>query len=336
MKVLLRFSVILLFGCMASEGLQARLVDLVIIGAGPAGLQAALYGAGAVSTLVIAGDEPGGQLMRSGCVENVLGAASRSGYDFMTAALDQVKAKGAEILNDYVEHVDFSVRPFRLETRENEIIEARAVIIATGSSSRKLGVPGESTYWGRGVATCATCDGPFYSNKHVAVIGGGDTAVDEAIQLLRYADKVTFVVRAPQMRAQKFMRDKLDAFPGRVDIIYTSEVKEILGNGSHVTGLQLKDLSNNECSTLAVDGVFLAVGHMPNSYLFKSALELDHNGYIVVKGRTQTTSIPGVFAAGEIVDPWFKQACIEMGSGGQAALEAVDFIRYGVIRNQAG
>lgn len=303
-------------------------VPLVIIGSGPAGLSAALYGARAkVKTLVITGSEPGGQLMGSGEVENWPGIQRKSGAEIMDGLFEQTESLGVEFLYDSIESVDFSQTPFMLKTLESGSIKAQAVIIATGSHPRKLHIPGESLYWGSGVSSCAVCDCFLYEGKKVAIVGGGDSAVEEALHLMPYAKKITIFVRKPHMRAAACMQDKLLLYPDKVEVVYTTEVQEVLGDGTVVTGLRVKNNRTQQESVFPVDGLFLAIGHLPCTELFKKHLDLASDQYICLTQRTQSTQIPGIFVAGDVADNRFRQAGVAAGTGIQAALEALEFLR---------
>jgi thioredoxin reductase (NADPH) len=307
-----------------------NLYDVIVIGAGPAGWSAAMEAARArVSVLVISGPIDGGQLSASHCVENIPAIKAQSGFAIMQDLREQALSAGANVLTDTVTAVDFSAKPLVIQPSQNGAFKAKAVIIATGSTSKKLDVQGEERFWGYGVSTCAVCDCFLYRDKQVVVVGGGDSAVDEALQLVEYASKITILVRNEAMRASNWMQEKLTKYADKITILYQVQVEEICGTDDlGVTGVQLKDIGTGIGSFLPVDGVFLAIGHEPNSHLFADWLPLDKYGYITLSTRSQATVIPGVFVAGDIADPIFKKAYIAMSTGGQAALEAVHFIRY--------
>jgi thioredoxin reductase (NADPH) len=301
---------------------KQNVYPMVIIGSGPAGLSAGLYGARAKKkTLVIEGSKPGGLLTETSYVENWPGFKAILGKDLMKELKEQAAHFGASYLEDTVEKVDFSKWPYEIYTEDGKIIYALTIIIATGASPSYLNIPGEKEFWGKGVTTCAICDAPFYANKNVVVIGGGDSSIAEAIQLAAYADKITILVRKDKMRAAPTNQELLAGYP-KVSVIYNIEPKEILGNEKHVTGIKLYNNKTKETSIMATDGVFLAIGHKPNTKLFQNSVKLDSNGYVIVEGRTQATSIPGVYAAGDVEDHRYRQAGIASGSGIKAALDA--------------
>ncbi|GMU19146.1 MAG: bifunctional thioredoxin reductase/thioredoxin [Candidatus Babeliales bacterium] len=301
---------------------KKNVYPMVVIGSGPAGLSAGLYGARAKKkTLVIEGMKPGGLLTETSYVENWPGFKAILGKDLMNELKAQAAYFGASFLEDTVERVDFSQWPFVIYTDDGKIIYALTVIIATGASPSPLNIPGEKEFWGKGVTTCAICDAPFYANKNVVIIGGGDSAIAEAIQLSAYADKITILVRKDKMRAAPTNQELLKGYP-KVSIMYNIEPKEILGDEKHVTGIKIYNNKTKETSIMPIDGVFLAIGHKPNTGLFKGSVKLDSNGYIIVEGRTQATSIPGVYAAGDVEDHRYRQAGIAAGSGIKAALDA--------------
>lgn len=301
---------------------KKNVYSIVIIGSGPAGSAAGVYGARAKKkTLVIEGNTPGGLLTETSYVENWPGFKAILGKDLMKELKEQAMHFGAQFLQDTVEKVDFSQWPYEIYTDDGKIIYALTVIIATGASPSPLNIPGEKEFWGKGVTTCAICDAPFYANKNVVVIGGGDSSIAEAIQLSPYADKVTILVRKDKMRAAPTNQELLLGHP-KVSVMYNIEPKEILGNEKHVTGIKIHNNKTKETSVMPIDGVFLAIGHKPNTKLFKDAVKLDSNGYVIVEGRTQVTSIPGVDAAGDVEDHRYRQAGIAAGSGIKAALDA--------------
>lgn len=305
---------------------KQNVFPIVIIGSGPAGLTAGLYGARAKKkTLIIEGTKPGGLLTETSYVENWPGFKAILGKDLMTGIREQVERLGASFIDDSVEKVDFSRWPFAITTDDGKIIYALTVIIATGASPSPLNIPGEKEYWGKGVTTCAICDAPFYNGKEVVVIGGGDSAVAEAIQLAAYAKKITILVRKDKMRAAAASQDLLLGYK-HISVLYNVEPQEILGDKAHVTALKLYNNKTKETFEMPIDGVFLAIGHKPNTGLFKGAVELDKNGYIVLKNHTMATSVPGVFAAGDVEDHRYRQAIVSAGHGSCAALDADAFL----------
>lgn len=296
--------------------------DLVILGSGPAGLTAAIYAARAnLHPLVLEGSQPGGQLMLTTEVENYPGFAEPIlGPELMQQMRRQAERVGAEFVPEDAVAVDFGTRPFRIQAGNGEVYEARAVIVATGARARMLGLPSESQYLGRGVSTCATCDGFFFRGKRVVVVGGGDTAMEEALYLANLAESVRVVHRRDQLRASRILQDRAFRNP-RIEFVWNHVVEEILGEDSRVTGVRLRHTQTGEVRELATDGVFVAIGHVPNTDLFRGQLELDTAGYVVLK-RGMMTSVEGVFAAGDVHDHTYRQAVTAAGYGCQAAIEA--------------
>jgi len=303
-----------------------RKEKVIIIGSGPAGLTAALYTARAnLKPLVIEGLEAGGQLMMTTLVENWPGHQNGViGPDLMAEMRAQAIRFGAEIVQGNVEDVALSRRPFTVRTSDAEH-HARSLIIATGASARLLGLPSERALIGHGVSTCATCDGFFFRGKPIAVIGGGDSAMEEAIFLTKFASQVTVVHRRSTLRASKIMQDKAFANP-KIVFEWNSEVVDVLDAGKgHVNGMVLLNTLTGERKTIAVDGVFVAIGHTPNTALFQGALEMDANGYLQTHDGTRT-NIPGVFAAGDVQDHIYRQAITAAGSGCMAAIDAEKYL----------
>jgi len=292
--------------------------NVIIVGGGPAGYTAAIYAARAnLSPLVLAGYSAGGQLMTTTEVENFPGFPDGvQGPDLMINMQKQAERFGAEILYKDVTKVNLKTHPFEV-TFEETVATADSVIIATGAAPRKLGIPSESNLWGRGVTSCATCDGAFFKGKEVAVSGGGDSAMEEANFLTRFASKVTIVHRREELRASKIMADRARKNP-KIAWQLGKVIEEVTGNGK-VQGLRLKDTKTGALSDIKVDGLFLAIGHIPNSALFKDQVKTDPEGYILVDPKMQT-SLPGVFACGDVVDRTFRQAVTAAGSGCAAAI----------------
>ena len=302
---------------------MSELRDVIIIGGGPAGYTAALYTARAnLRPLVLEGFNWGGQLMITSDVENYPGYADGvMGPTMMADFRRQAERFGAEFVTDDVTRVDFSERPFRVYVGENEH-RADSVIVATGASARQLGLPSEQTLQGRGVSYCATCDGAFFREKVVVVVGGGDSAMEEATFLTRFASKVVIVHRRDEFRASPIMVDRAQENP-KVEFVLNAEVDEVLGEGNgHVTGLRLRDTATGETTEIAADGLFVAVGHDPTTSLFLDWLDHDEAGYLVTEPRSTYTNIPGVFAAGDVQDHVYRQAVTAAGSGTMAALDA--------------
>lgn len=308
-----------------------RHIELLIIGSGPAGYTAAIYGARAgLNPVIITGLEVGGQLTTTTEVDNFPALLGIHGTELVQKMREHAEHFGTELIYDRIQSVDFQSYPFVLHG-EQESYTAEAVIIATGASAKYLGLPSESTFKGKGVSACATCDGFFYRNQDVAVVGGGNTAVEEALYLANIAKTVTLIHRRDSFRAEKIMVDKLmqRVAEGKIILKLNAEVEEVLGDERGVNGVRIQSALGNE--TLAVAGLFIAIGHSPNSAPFQSALELD-NGYIKVQGGHQgnvtQTNIAGVFAAGDVTDQIYRQAITSAGSGCQAALDAERFITH--------
>jgi thioredoxin reductase (NADPH) len=300
--------------------------NVVIIGSGPAGLTAALYTARAnLNPLVIEGVEAGGQLMLTTMVENFPGRRDGiMGPDLMAEMRAQAEKFGTEIMQGNVASVGLGDFPFVVKTTEAEY-RARTLIIATGASARLLGLPSERTLMGHGVSTCATCDGYFFRGHDIAVVGGGDSAMEEAVFLTRFADKVTVVHRRDTLRASKIMQDKARANP-KIAWALDSEVEEIKDGGKgEVTGMVLRNNKTHEKTEIPVSGVFVAIGHTPNTTLFRGQLEMDQNGYLMTHDGAKT-SVPGVFACGDVQDHIYRQAITAAGSGCMAALDAEHYI----------
>jgi thioredoxin reductase (NADPH) len=300
--------------------------NVIVIGSGPAGLTAALYTARAnLQPLVIEGVEAGGQLMLTTLVENWPGAKDGiMGPDLMAEMRAQAERFGATLIQSHVTAVDLCRQPFKVRTDETEY-ESRTVIIATGASARLLGLPSERKLMGRGVSTCATCDGYFFRNQEIAVVGGGDTAMEEAIYLTRFATKVILVHRRDSLRASKIMQEKARSNP-KIEWRLNSEVDEIKDTGrGEVTSMVLRDVTTGAKSDVTVSGVFVAIGHTPNTSLFKGQLELNANGYLLTHDGAKT-SLPGVFACGDVQDHVYRQAITAAGSGCMAAIDAERYL----------
>jgi thioredoxin reductase (NADPH) len=298
---------------------------LLIIGAGPAGYTAAIYAArAALEPVLVAGLQPGGQLMITTDVENYPGFAEViQGPFLMEQMAAQAAHVGTRIIHDLVASVDFSARPFRCVLDSGQVWLADSVIVATGAQARWLGLESEQRLQGAGVSACATCDGFFYRGKRVAVIGGGNTAVEEALYLTHHASHVTLIHRRDSLRAERILQQRLFAHP-KISVVWDSRVAEITAAGTPPTvdGVRLIDVKSGAESTLAVDGVFVAIGHSPTTALFAGQIEMDAEGYVVTVPGSTRTSVPGVFAAGDVQDKVFRQAVTAAGTGCMAALEA--------------
>ena len=303
--------------------------DVVVIGSGPAGLTAALYTARAnLAPIVIEGTSAGGQLMLTTMVENWPGYRDGiMGPDLITELRAQAQRFGAEITSGHVARVDLAARPFRVELSDGPTYTAKALIIATGASAKLIGLPSERRLMGRGVTTCATCDGFFYRGRPVAVVGGGDTAIEEAIFLTRFASSVTVIHRRDTLRASKIMQEKAFAHP-KISFAWNKVVDEVIGEAEgKVTGLRLRDTITSATSELAIDGLFVAIGHTPNTELFSGVLDTDENGYLVTHHGSHT-NIPGVLACGDVQDHVYRQAITAAGSGCMAAIDAERFLEH--------
>jgi len=331
------FMVAFFSGCFSKKNHEERHFDLsvalqvdnvvpvAIIGSGPAGLSAALYIARAgMKAFLFGGPTPCGQLTQTTFIENWPGREKVLGIDLMHDIKNQAEFFGACIINDTITYADFSTWPFTMRTEEGREFRALSVILGTGAYPKRLSVPGEKKFWGKGVTTCAVCDAPFFLKKNVVVVGGGDSAAEQVFELAPYANKVTVLVRGNEMRAAKIVYKRLLAYEN-VEIQYNKEVKAIHGD----TAVESIDVYDNKTKTTEnrrIDGVFLAIGHVPNTELFKKDLDVDDFGYLKMKGRSQQTSMPGVFAAGEIQDSQYRQAAVASGEGIKAALDATSFL----------
>ena len=298
---------------------MAKVYDVIIIGSGPSGYTAAIYAARAnLSVLMFQGYQVGGQLMLTSDVENYPGFEEGIlGPPMMEKFEMQARRFGTEMIPEDVSAVDFSERPFKVTADSGEYA-ARTIIISTGASAKWLGLPSEERLQGRGVSACATCDGFFFRNKDVVVVGGGDTALEEATFLTRYASHVTLVHRRDTLRASKIMQDRAFKNP-KISLIWDTEVVEVLGDNA-VTGLRLRNVKNGEEYILPTQGLFLAIGHEPNTGLFKGVIDMDGKGYITPVEYTMT-NIPGVFAAGDVTDHRYRQAVTAAGDGCRAAID---------------
>jgi thioredoxin reductase (NADPH) len=309
-----------------AESVHAK---VLILGSGPAGLTAAIYAARAMlEPVLVHGIQPGGQLTITTDVENYPGFADViQGPWLMEQMTAQAEHVGTRIVHDTIVKADLARRPFRLEGDGGTLYTADALIIATGAQARWLGLPTEDKFKGFGVSACATCDGFFFRGKEVVIVGGGNTAVEEALFLTNFATKVTLVHRRDSLRAEKMLQQKLFAHP-KIKVIWDAVLEEILGadDPRGVTGVRFKNLKSGAVETLKTDGVFIAIGHVPQTALFKGQLKMDSEGYILTEPDSTKTSIPGVFAAGDVKDKIFRQAVTAAGLGCMAALEAEKFL----------
>lgn len=303
---------------------------VLIIGSGPAGYTAAVYAArAALKPVLVQGIQPGGQLTVTTDVENWPGEVSIMGPDLMAKMAAQAEHVGVEIVSDYIQSVDLSRRPFLAVGDSGARYQGDTLVIATGAQARWLWIPSEEKFRGFGVSACATCDGFFYRGKTVAVVGGGNTAVEEALFLTNFASKVYLIHRRDELRADKVNQSRLFANP-KIEPVWNATVDEVLGTEAPlgVTGVRLRDTKTGEAKELAIDGLFIAIGHDPATALFKGQLKMDEDGYIVTAPDSTATSVPGVFAAGDVKDKTYRQAVTAAGMGCMAALEAERFLAH--------
>lgn len=320
---------------------EENVVSVAIIGSGPAGLSAALYVARAgMKAFVFAGPMPCGQLTQTTYIENWPGSEKIMGPELMNDMKKQVVSFGATIIHDTVTNIDFSKWPFSLKTEEGRSFKAMSIILATGATPKTLGIPGEQEFFGKGVTTCAVCDAFFFKNKEVVIAGGGDSAAEMVFELAPYVKKVTMLVRKGSMKAAAAIQKRVFECPNAV-VEYHKDLVAIYGsakecqtheentcgcNSSEVCAIDVYDNETKKTERRPIDGVFLSIGHDPNNKLIKGSIDLDEHGCMVMQGRTQQSSIPGVFAAGEIQDPLYRQAIVAAGEGAKAALDAISFL----------
>ena len=304
---------------------------VLILGSGPAGYTAAIYAARAMlKPILVYGSQPGGQLSTTTDVENFPGFSKViQGPWLMDEMKGQAEAVGTEMIQDHINKVDFSKKPFTATGDSGQVYTADSFIISTGAQARWLNLKSEQEFKGFGVSSCATCDGFFFKEKEVAVVGGGNAAVEEAIFLTKFATKVTLIHRRDELRAEKLLQEKLKANK-KIEIIWDSAVDEVLGdtNPKGVTGIKIKNLKTNKITELKVHGLFIAIGHDPATSLFKDQLDMDKDGYLITKSDSTETNIPGIFAAGDVKDKKFRQAVTAAGMGCMSALEAEKHLSY--------
>ncbi len=303
--------------------------NMVIIGSGPAGLTAAVYAARAnLQPMLIEGKEPGGQLTLTTLVENYPGFPEGiMGPKLMEDMRKQAEHFGAEIVNGYVHAVKLQEKPFRVCYGDQEV-EAKTVVISTGSSAKLIGIKSELELMGHGVSTCATCDGFFFRGKEIAVVGGGDSAMEEATFLTKFATRVSLIHRRDTLRASKIMQERAVANP-KIQFVWNTAVEEVLGDkATGVKGLRLRNIKTEDTSVLNVDGLFVAIGHNPNTEIFRGQIDLDERGYIKTQPSSTRTNIPGVFACGDVQDPVFRQAITAAGTGCMSAIEAERWLEH--------
>lgn len=300
---------------------------LIIIGSGPAGFTAGIYaGRANIDTVIFEGNQPGGQLTTTTEVENYPGFPDGiTGPELMELFRKQAHKFGAKSIYEHIVKVDFSTRPFKMWSDRDKEYTSDAVIISTGATAKRLGAKGEELYWGFGISACATCDGFFYKNLKVIVVGGGDTAMEEALYLTHFASSVTIVHRRDEFRASKIMVERAKNNP-KINFLMNSVIEEFLGEetkfAKKLTAVRIRNVKTNEETIVPIDGVFYGIGHTPNTGIFKDFLELDENGYIITRGKTTYTNIPGVFACGDVQDHIYRQAVTAAGSGCSAAIDA--------------
>lgn len=307
---------------------ETRHSEILIIGSGPAGWSAAIYAARALRrTLVVSGMQPGGQLTITTDVENYPGFAEIQGPELMVRMQEHAEKMGAETASDHIVSVDFEARPFSATGESGTVYTADAVIIATGAQARWLGLPSEQKFKGFGVSACATCDGFFYRGREVMVIGGGNTAVEEALFLTNFASKVTIVHRRDSFRAEKILQDRLMRNP-KTEIIWNHTLDEVVGEETPpgVTAARIRNVRTGEVRQVPVHGIFIAIGHQPSTELFRDRLPMKENGYLITEPGSTRTAIPGVFAAGDVTDETYRQAVTAAGMGCMAALDAEHYL----------
>lgn len=305
-----------------SEVTDIKVEEVIIIGSGPAGLTAATYTARArLNPLMIEGEEAGGQLMITTDVENYPGFEHGvTGPDLIAVMRKQAEKFGTRFLTQNVTNVDFTKRPYKISVGAKEFL-ANTIIVSTGASATWLGLPSEKQYVNRGVSACATCDGAFFKNVEVGVVGGGDTAMEEANFLTRFASKVYIIHRSESFRASKIMLERSQKNP-KIEFIMNTVVDEVLGDGKSMTGVRLVDTKSKAMNERKLQGLFIAIGHRPNTKMFKGLLDMNEAGYLKTKPGTTFTNVPGVFAAGDVQDPYYRQAVTAAGTGCMAAIDA--------------
>jgi thioredoxin reductase (NADPH) len=297
--------------------------DILIIGSGPAGYTASIYASRTGKTsYLVSGDEVGGQLTLSNDIENYPGFEEAiTGIALMERMKKQALNLGAKIINDKIVEVDFAHYPFECSSQNHNVFYAKSIIIATGASAKWLEIESEEQYKGYGISVCATCDGFFYKNKDVAVIGGGNSAVDEALYLANFARSVTIIHRREALRADEKAQEKIKQHP-KISIKYDVTVEKFIGEGQNLKAIKIKNVKNDKEEIIKIDGAFIAIGHKPNTEFLRGEINLDDNGYIITQPDSCKTNIEGVFACGDVKDPKFRQAIIAAGSGAMAAIEA--------------
>lgn len=304
---------------------EVKTEKAIIIGSGPAGLTAGIYlGRAKFEPLLIQGTQPGGQLTSTTDVENWPGKKAVMGFKLMMEIKEHTEHSGCKIISDTVTKVDFSKKPYIVFTESGKKLKTESVVIATGAANKKLGIPGEQEYWAKGVSVCATCDAPFFQDKNVVIVGGGDSAVTEAEHLTHFAKKVTIIHITEELTSKDPIKDKVLENP-KVEIIYNSAVKKIEGDDRKVTQITIEHQKTGDTKKISTDGIFIAIGMKPNTAFLKDQIELDDYGYVVLKGKT-VTSKNGIFAAGDVADFTYKQAIVASGFGAMAALDCQRYL----------
>lgn len=316
---------------------ETRHAEILIIGSGPAGWTAAIYAARSLrDTLVVTGAQPGGQLTITTDVENYPGFAEIQGPELMVKMQEHAEKMGAKVANDHIIEVDFEKRPFRAVGDSGTVYTADAVIISTGAQAKWLDLPSEQKFKGFGVSACATCDGFFYRGREVMVVGGGNSAVEEALFLTNFASKVTVIHRRDHFRAEKILQDRLFKNP-KVEVLWNHTLEDVIGdeNPLGVTAARIKDVATGNVRDVPVHGIFIAIGHAPSTELFVGKLPMRPNGYLITEPGSTRTSIPGVYAAGDVTDETYRQAVTAAGMGCMAALEAERWLSEHAAEKQA-
>ncbi len=307
---------------MASLESLTNIVPILIVGSGPAGLTAGIYGATQYTTVIIGG-ETLSLLAEASVVENWPGSPHQLGTDLVEKTRQQAIDLGAKIVDTAVEKIDTSAWPYKVYCSDGSVMNALTVIFATGAHPKKLGIPGEKQYWGRGVSACAKCDSLFFKGKKVAIAGGGDAAIEEATELARYASEVVIIHRRDKLRAKAYMQQRLAKY-SQIKVLYNTQVRAVNGNGKKVTSLLLDTAGKQE--SVPFDGFFLAVGHTPQNDLIKDFITLNEEGFVVLNTHGQETNVPGFFAAGDVASPKHRQATIAIGDGARAAMQAAEYL----------
>ncbi len=305
--------------------MQNDIHELIILGSGPAGLTAGIYASRAnLDPIIIEGAKPGGQLMYTSVVENWPGETSIMGPELMIKMRKHAEAFGCKFISGNASRVDFSQMPFTIWTDKDQMFKAQSVIITTGATPKRMGVPGEDQYWGKGVTTCAVCDGALYKDKKVIIVGGGDTAMEDASFMTRFTDDITIVQITDQLTASFPMQKRVLGNP-KIKIIYSSTLSNVEGDGTKLSGATITNKNTGESQKVSVDGIFVAIGLTPNTHIFKDQLTMNDYGYLTVRNYT-ATSVDGIFAAGDVADAIYRQAITSAGTGCMASLDAQRYL----------